>query len=207
MAKKKGFKAKGGKKGEDIPVALPQNYGDYDYFGWPKKDDLPRIILGIIPPDRAFEESPRYLWKEPKFKDRTWLKIAHQTAGLSCNQKFIIGTILTPKSPEILRSINLLCDKWLDSNMGCWGLSLKEANEYENDLWRLFGANVGCNSSWKDLEEAWYPIDCTKNALNTLTSDTLPDNLDDLILWENGWERAMGCVNRWSIRVLGLNGD
>jgi hypothetical protein len=185
-----------------------QNYGDYDYFGWPKKDDLPRIILGIVPPDYAFEEKPKYTWKEPRFgRSRIWQKIAHQTAGLSCHQRHIIGTILTPKSLEIETAVKSLCDKWLDSNMGCFGLGLAEANEYSNDLKRLFGKDVSCESSWRHLEEAWYPVDCTKDALSVLTSDILPENLDDLIEWGNGWERAYGCINRWTLVFCGENSD
>jgi hypothetical protein len=181
------------------------NFGDFKYL-----DELgltmPQLVLGIEIPGSCFDDEPGWSCHQYDLKsDRNWVKIAHQTAGLACHQHWMIGTFLKPKSVELLQNMQKLSDKWLDSNAGVFGLSLAEANEYDGDLKYLFG--VGCNRSWKDMEEAFYPIDCTPENIAAMTDEVLPNDLDELIEWGSGWERAIGCVNRWRLFVLGLNSD
>lgn len=178
------------------------NYSDFNYHD-ALRFNLPAIALGIKVPDYAFNDS-EYGYKEYDFKrDRKWLKIAHQTSGLACNQQYIIATLLEPKSVDVFKNIIKLQDSWYGSNTGCFGLSLEEANDYNNQLKEFF--NAGCNFSWKDLQEGFYPVDT--EYIKNIASDNLPSNLDDLINWRDGFERGIGCIGRWNLWILTENSD
>jgi len=163
---------------------------------------LPQLVLGIeIPYDRFGGEYPA---TDYKFKPgRTWLKIAHQTAGLACHQRLILGTLLTPISVAVAQGMAELEKKWLDSNAGLFGNSLDSILEYRADLKRLFGAD--CNGCHEGFEEAIYPVDI--EFLPKLAADAWPKDLDELIEWESGWQRTIGCVGRWNLWILAQNSD
>jgi len=159
---------------------------------------LPQLVLGIeVNPMSDRARAYRFV------KSRRWVWLAHQTAGLCCNQHYLYATLLTPKSAAVLQGMNALAQKWLDSNVGWAGVSLDTANEYRQDLDRLFGAD--CNSCHQDFEEAFYPADL--EFLPKLAADQLPENLDDLIEWDSGLERAMGCVGRFRLLIVSNNSD
>jgi hypothetical protein len=179
------------------------SYAEFDYLDTDLGISLPQLVLGIEVRESDFN-AKNDDWSCRRYdlkKGWKWLKIAHQTAGLACHQRYMLGILLQPKSVEVLQNMHNLSDRWLDSNAGVFGLSMKEANEYSSDLKMLF--EVDCNASWRDMEEAIYPIDCTTENLAKLTSTKLPEDLDELVNWKDGWERAVGCVNRWSLRILG----
>jgi hypothetical protein len=171
-----------------------EDFKYYDQLGL----TLPQLILGI-------EVNPKSEYsRDYKFKPgRKWIKLAHQTAGHACNQRYLICTALQPKSVEVLQKMQQLANKWDGSQAGCWGNSLDSLNEYRQDIKNLFGAD--CNFCHNDFEEGIYPIDI--DFLIGLTDEKVPENLDDLVEWESGWDRSLGCLGRWKLFVLGENCD
>jgi hypothetical protein len=179
---------------------------DFFYIDQIENFSYPKIILAIDIPDCYFQEYYPYKWRELKFnKTRTWTKIAHQSAGIACHQSYFFGTFLTPKSIKVLENTILLQNKWLDSNAGAFGVSLDSILEYRKDIKDMFG--VDCNSCWNKFEESIYPIDCTTENIKKLTDDQLPEDLDELIDWDSGFGRAIGCIGRWSLYILAENSD
>lgn len=177
------------------------NRDDFKYIDC---TELPKIILGIKCHDWYFDKDT----KKEEFdfiEGREWKKIAHQTAGVGCHQHYILGIILKPKSVDILKAMNSLSKKWDSSNTGCFGVSLNELNEYRDDLKRHF--DLDCNNSYSDFEEGIYPIDCSKEALEKMTDEQLPESLDDLIVWEKEINKFFGCIGRWNLWILGKNSD
>lgn len=166
---------------------------------------FPQIVLGIKHCRESFSSDypPRrhtFAIGAPKFQN-----IAHQTSGLGCGQFYITGTLLQPKSVEVLRGLQEIERKWLDSNVGAFGgATLEQLNDYERDLRRLFDASA--NRSHRDFAEAIYPIDLEH--LPKIAADC-PDleTLDEWIEWEGGFDRAAGSLNRWKVWVLGENSD
>lgn len=162
----------------------------------------PQLVLGIKIPQESFRSE--YFPRVYNFKPgREWLKIAHQTGGLSCHQHYFVCTLLTPKSANVFDSYQKLADKWYGTNAGIGGISLEEAIAYQNDLKQLL--KVNCNVSWCMLEEGLYPIDAKYTS--DLALDDLPKDFDELIDFKSGLERASGSINRWSLVVLGKNSD
>ena len=160
----------------------------------------PELILGLQFDKKNFSEYPP---KKLRFKSgREWLNIAHQTAGMACHQHYFTGTILKPK-PLTKLVMDRISGSWLNSNVGLGGITLTDANQYRNDLKTLL--KVDCNNSWQSFEEALYPIDV--EFLGDLTDEKFPKDLDDLIEWRDGFERACGCIGRWGIYILGKNCD
>lgn len=164
---------------------------------------FPQIVLGIKHCRESFSSDyppRRYTFKAgaPKFQN-----IAHQTSGLGCDQFYITGTLLQPKSSGVLRGLQEIEGKWLDSNVGAFGgATLAQLNDYELDLQGFFDASA--NQSHRDFCEALYPIDLEslpKIAANCPDLDTL----DELIEWDSGWERSCGCLGRWKAYLLGEN--
>ncbi len=194
MTVRKGRKAP--KQSNPAPAALDlEDFRYADELGLV----LPQLVLGIEIPKRGFDEDARM----PQFKPgRTWTKLAHQTAGHACHQRYLICTGLSRKLGIVQGTVELN-QKWLDSQAGCFGVSLGTAVEYNADLHRLFGA--GCNLSHRDFEEGFYPIDV--EFLPWLASDILPKDLDELIEWRNGFERIAGSIGRWKLVILGENSD
>lgn len=174
------------------------NYEEYNYF---EEYDLPKLILGI-------KIDPKYPYlEEYKFKDSNkWIKIGHQTAGHACHQHYFIATIVTPKS-EVVNKIKDICDEYLDSDIGCFGVSLNEIINYSKLLKN--NLDVDCLMSYKYFEEAIYPIDYSEENLKKLTDDVFPDDLNELIEWDSDrkFHKFIGCIGRWGIYILGGNCD
>lgn len=164
---------------------------------------LPQLVLGIKIPRQKFGGD--YPATDYNFKlGRSWLKIAHQTAGIACKQHYIVGTVLKPKSVSVAMSLSALDSRWYGSNVGALGCSLDNLIVYRSQLRELF--NVDCNESHGDFEEGFAPIDV--EFLPAMAADKLdPATLDDLIVWKSGWERSIGCLARWGLWVLCRNSD
>jgi hypothetical protein len=158
-------------------------------------DVLPQLVLAV----KVYHEYDL----EYKFKEE-FKPIAHQTAGIACHQHYMYGTLLKPKK-EALESMVKMSDHWLDSNSGAFCCSLDEILEYRKQLQDWFG--LDCNISYANFEEGIYPIDCSAKALATLQTENFPEELDDLIEWEDDFDRVCGSVHRWSIFILGENCD
>jgi hypothetical protein len=166
---------------------------------------FPQIVLGIKHYRESFNSDypPRaYDFKAgaPKFRN-----IAHQTSGLGCDQFYVTGTLLEPKSVEVLRGMQEIERKWLDSNVGVFGgATLEQLNDYERDLLRLFGASA--NRTHGDFCEALFPFDIEHLPKIAANCPDL-DALDEWIEWDSGWSRSLGCVGRFKAYILGQNSD
>lgn len=174
-------------------------YLDYDYGL-----RLPQLVLATRDINMNFSSA------------REWLAIEHQTAGHACHHHQIIATLLEPRDEQIVKNMEELCNKWLGSNAGIFGVTLNELFEYRTDLTRLFGKQVDCNTSHENFEEAIYPIDCSSEALRVLAEDDLPYDLDELIDWGQAYteekrkqllNKFVGGLSRWELLILGENCD
>ena len=194
-------KASRPKKPAAQPVLKLEDFHYLDTQGVP----FPQIVLGIKHYRESFSSDyppRRHTFKSgaPKFQN-----IAHQTSGLGCGQFYITGTLLQPKSVEVLRALQEIEKKWLDSNVGAFGgATLETLNEYERDLQRLFGASA--NRSHRDFCEGLYPIDLERLPKIVVDCPDL-EKLDEWIEWGSGWERSLGCIGRFKAYVLGQNSD
>ena len=135
---------------------------------------------------------------------RIWLYVQHQTCGHACHQRYFIGVRLSPR-PEKLAAIQKLCDHWLDSDAGVWGVGLDELLVYRQQLRDWLGVDCADAATYRNFEEAWYPVDV--KFATVLATDELPADLDDLIEWRDGLAKFAGCFSRWKLIVLGENGD
>ncbi len=162
---------------------------------------LPRLVLVTEPDVRSLFDGDA---RDYAFKPgRDWLKIEHQTAGHRCNQRYLIGTVLTPKNPEVSRGMVALARKWFNSQAARGENPLDALIDYRADLKSFL--NADCNDSHGKMEEGLMPIDI--QFLPQLVTETLPKDLDDLILFDTGWERAAGCADRWQLYVVSVNSD
>lgn len=154
-----------------------------------RPEDLPVLVLAVHN-EYQFE------------RGRTWLHIAHQTGGNACHQRYMVGTILKPRE-KVGNGIIKLDKQFYKSNTGfIIEPSLEEINRYSSWLNNLL--KVDCNTSFRELEEAIYPVDCTSENVKQLTSERLPQDLDDLIRLKKE-ERPL--INRWHLYILGRNSD
>jgi hypothetical protein len=172
---------------------------DFKYLDLDYDMPLPRLVLGI----QAFEDNGQF--REYRFKPvRRFLPIAHQTAGHACYQHYLYGTILTPRE-HVAAAMQAINGHWLETDCGCFAVSLDEVLEYRSQLQSLLQAD--CNLSYRDFEEGIYPIDYTPQTLSSLQTDEFPADLDELIDWESDLDRAVGCIGRWQLFILGENCD
>jgi hypothetical protein len=151
---------------------------------------LPQLILAYRPSDSSFKDNGTF--QPPAFKPgREWLNIAHST---SAGQRFVLGTILTPRNRTIGSATQVLDQKWSARQLS----TLDELAQYRKDIASLFG--VDCNRSHRELAAGYYPIDV--GYLSFVAADTFPASLDDLAEWKSGAERAAS-GGRWSLAILG----
>jgi len=158
---------------------------------------LPTLALYVELESRQLEDTLDYRFKP----GRVWHKLAHTTGGHACNERYLIVTPLSPKSPDIEREINLFAANWFDSQIQR-GSPLDGVLDYRTNLKACLSAD--CNNSYESLEEGLWPIDI--QFLSQLTSDNLPSDLDELVEWENGYHRAAG-GRRWALALLAKNSD
>ena len=164
----------------------------------------PKIMLGIRIPYAAITAELSNFYDFAFNPGREWVKIQHQCGGMMCHQEYFIGTYLAPKDGGTTDRLRSLADKWLDSNVGAFEVSLNDLLEYRDDLKLLFGAD--CNNSYSLFREGLYPIDV--EFLPALTNDLEEvKDYDNLIKWESGFDRAVGSIGRWNLVVLGENCD
>lgn len=156
---------------------------DCKNFSYFKEEDLPILVLGVP-------------YKFQFTKERKFIKIAHQTAGILCHQRYIVGTVLKPK-PKVLEAMKFISDFWLEKE-SIFGFGLNEIFEYRKQLNAKLG--VDCDNSFRDFEEGIYPIDVTKASLKKLTTEKIDDPSKFIakkyILWPN-----------WKLYIIGKNSD
>ena len=167
-----------------------------DEFEYIPDAELPVLVLAI--------DAERWGDSNPKFRPgRRWEKIAHQCAGMLCNQRYFYATRLNPtKRVRLLMDEvdTLLFDSFLAQGLN----NLTEVLRYRSKL-REYG--LDCHVSYTDLQEAVYPIDLNKDSIRTVTRDKLPEELDTLVVWETKFDRIMGILGRWHLYILGQNSD
>lgn len=162
---------------------------EYNYFN---DSELPKLVLGFsrqIGQPLAVELNP----------EAPWIKIAHQTAGHGCCQKYLDGIIL-PLRPEVQESVENLCQHFVCSEIGFLyeTPSMKETLEYRGILNKTLG--VDCDYSYVDLQEGFYPVDCTEDHIARLTPEKIVYN--DLLLQPAPW-----VLPPWKLVILGRNSD
>lgn len=134
--------------------------------------------------------------------EREWHLISHQTGGLLCNHIKILGTILKV-TEETKNKIKDFSHSYYGTDIFVPHVSLNELNLYRKNLENFLG--VDCNNSYQVFEEGVYPIDVAY--LNKLTIENLPEDLDDLIIWNNKNQKLYGGIGRWSLWIFGENSD
>ena len=159
---------------------------------WDDDIKLPLLVLTTSSPYGSF--------RDPSL----WCNIEHQGGGYACTQ-FRRDCIILPIKDVAYRGIKELADKWLDSCVGLLGgPKLSDANDYSNDLKRL---GLSCEFSYRGMIEGVYPFDTTVESLRLLTDHSLPDDLDDLLVFKSDLEKVFGIVGRWQAYILGENCD
>ncbi|MPY68145.1 hypothetical protein F8S09_15930 [Deinococcus sp. SDU3-2] len=123
---------------------------------------------------------------------------------MHCAQVELLATELVPR-PERETGLLELADRFGDTNLSGWGISIDDLVRYRDALRGLLG--VDCALSYRDFREAVYPIDVTPEHLRHLTADELPTRLDDLLETEERFTLARGMLNRWRLWVISENSD
>lgn len=169
---------------------FPSKFLSVESFQFLPESSLPILLLGFhIPHDHLRPDSPHSF--SPHFKrGREWVNATHEN-------HYWRGTILTP-IPIVLEKMKELSIMW----RGKLDLSLDIINGYRGTIKRLFG--VDCNRSYSLLSSNHFPIDV--ECVGELTDDVLPQNLDELIQWKSGHERAV-YGGKWGLVVFGGGQD
>lgn len=159
---------------------------------WDEGVKLPLLILSTS--SRYGEVANPDLWQE----------IHHQGGGHACIS-FERRCIVLPIKDSVYRGVREITDKWLDSCVGLFGgPALRDANEYNEDLSAI---GLTCESSYREMIEGVYPFDTSVETLRKLTDFPLPDDLDDLLVFESDLARMFGILGRWQAYFLGENCD
>lgn len=182
-------------------MEITVNNSDWEWAEDIEGETMPILVLGMKCHEWEIEKGKT----KYNFNDgRKWRKIEHQTAGNACHHHYILGTIIEPKS-NVFKNMVELSGKWIGTNCGVFGVSLNTVLEYREDLKNLF--DVDCNGCYDNFEEAIYPIDCTRENLKNMTDTVFPEDLNNLISWEDELSKFCGCVGRWNLWILGANSD
>lgn len=164
----------------------------------------PQLLLGIPhhPYDPRYQDLPL-----ERFLGSGWQLIAHQHSGYACAQSYFLGRFLKPKSVDVLRAMEEIADRYLDSLLRERGdPALDELIAYRTLLRELL--DVDCSQSYGFLAEGLYPIDIdtysSKQVLNKLTDEKFPDDLTELVLKEPD---ELLFVPDFELCILGENCD
>ncbi len=182
--------------------ARPLSANDFTDF----KDlgfDTPQLILGIRVPDTEFTEPETQ--RTYQFKEgRKWFRISHRGAVTGGRPRRYHATILQPRNIVVRGGLGVLHHEWRGIAQGPYGgPTLLTANLYANRIHQLFG--VHCDESYRELADGHYPIDLASIGLmaaSALPANRLPADVDDLLNWDGGFQRANGALGRWSLAVL-----
>jgi hypothetical protein len=170
-------------------------------FTYLPPQSLPRLVLGIHYTRADFRSDiggPRdYRFHRP----RVWERLGHETGGIGQNQHYWLATTLTP-TLVAAEGIRQLVRIYQGTSAGAFSAPpLHLLFRYRQDVKAFLGADV--DFSHPLFEEGQLPVDV--ECAQRLTSDKLPPNLDDLIEWDSGMDRAAGSLNRWSLAILHQN--
>jgi len=165
------------------------------------RDGDTALVLYLSVPGLASKEGKIALPKmvEPK----NWHLIYHQTSGYLCAHEGIYAMFLKPRA-KVVPLIQELSDHFLESCISA-PPSLTSAKEYEQFLARY---GVGCEHSYIELQEAFYPVDV--EFVRKMTSTPLPKDLDDLIVPSKADKGVLSLFSwrqHWKLAILGENCD
>ena len=166
----------------------------WDSYEFIQDNELPILILALdVSAWSAKQRNTKFT------KERKWRQIAHQIGGISCHHTYLRASILAPKTVKVLQSMNQISHSL--SHCCLWApVPLPFVVSYNNQLQELLG--VSCDNSYSYYQEGLYPIDCTQDNLNLMTSDLLPTELDDLVEDRKSWY-----IYDWQLFILGVNCD
>jgi hypothetical protein len=168
-------------------ILFEKQRAEFEYF---EEHDLPLLVL-------ALRET------ETMKSGREWKKIAHQTAGIGCRQHYFWGIVLPMHDRARVAAFELARD-YYDSCLGLMGRPpLEKVNAYRDRLRTAFG--VDCEYCYDELEEGFYPIDCTPENLVRLSPEVLPENLDEFI--EITEANRFPLIRHWRLYILAENSD
>jgi hypothetical protein len=151
--------------------------------------DLPVLALCTKQDDLNFK--PEYNFKPYE----------HISSGYTCSTHKLFIKILNP-TPNAQKLIEFLNKEYYHSCFIEEHVPLDEIIKYQLHL-KLF--DLDCVGSYINFQEAMYPIDC--EYIHKLTTDDLPENLDDMVNWEKPINQMCGMVGRWKLYVLTENSD
>lgn len=152
---------------------------------------LAALVLAVRVPDQAFERPE--LQEALRFKPgRAWRRIAH---NCGTQTRWLHTTTLTPRLPA---SALAVVNDWAAKAPGSGAINLLHVLDYREALWAHLRAE--CNESFTDLGRHYLPIDVS--FVRQVAADDLPKDLDDLIEWDSGLQRAARAHNRWSLAIL-----
>ena len=175
---------------------------DMGIFDYLPDGDFPVLVLGIT----ISKSFPRDFKGKP---EKEWKHIAHQTGGHSCHQKYVFGTIVDVPT-DIEQKMADLHGVYYDSQISQY-CTLGHLKHYERMLSAIFDDKASCDWSYYNFEEGFYPIDYSRDTLAALATPeymaTMPDDLDDLLIWESDLDKFCGCLGRWGLYILGENSD
>jgi hypothetical protein len=205
MAGKTGSKKRAGKlKTDSRALPKPLRFQDFEPLA---QSELPALVLGINVPIehlRDPEDAAVYAGLyELNFKPgRVWRKIVHDTCGAAFKPVYWIGMVLKPTTYAAQR-LRVIADTKRGTNLG-WQSAPRLSELINYREWLSAVLKVGCDRSYGQYCEGLYPID--PEYVSWLTQDELPKDLDELVEWESGLQRARGAESRWSLAVFGPNG-
>jgi hypothetical protein len=136
---------------------------------------------------------------------REWFWVSHQAAGVGCHQPEFICTILRWR-PTALDAFRQLAAEYEGSNLGIYETpKLTDLVGYSQRLSAIDGA-LQCETTFRELEEAVYPIDFSQEALAVLSEDVIAD-FNALVRWASVTDKLVGSIGRWRLCVLAENSD
>lgn len=172
----------------------PSIVASWDLF--PDLEERPRLLLGVAP-----EWLTRGVRLHPS---RSWHHVRHQAGGVHCAQVELLATELVPRL-ERETGLRRLAERFRETHLSGWGITLDDLVWYRSELQEWVG--VDCVLSYRDFREAVYPVDVTSHHLRHLTVETLPEQLDDLLEFDQPFARALGMLGRWQLWIISANSD
>ena len=136
---------------------------------------------------------------EPRFQaDKDWHRIELQTAGYACRHSQFYALHL-PVKAGIFEKMVMLEKEFFGSQLYVGSSPLQGIIDYRNALKSIFSCRLDCDRSYGWLEEAAYPIDFSKEAIEELIE------ADDDFIRE--YEARKWCYPLCHLLVLTANSD
>jgi hypothetical protein len=164
-------------------------------------ETLPVLVVG----SRFLEKQHTNLLDQRILDDKRWVLFNHQSAGIACHHPYFLGKAyqLNDKGEALEQELS---EKWFDTSLGAFGVSLSELVEYR-DVLKRHDDKLNCESSYTELEEAVYPLDFDHENINSLIVGEVEKDPDELVLWKPKLEQVLGCIGRWGAWIITENSD